>query len=88
MCFFAGMLLSVMFSFHVSHSAASIVKTIQPEPPQKPPKKAPDANAITLESKMGRKAMNNQALINATAVPAPLSDELLGSLRSLKVRGP
>mmetsp|Transcript_63789 Transcript_63789/g.143891 ORF Transcript_63789/g.143891 Transcript_63789/m.143891 type:complete len:124 (-) Transcript_63789:244-615(-) len=39
-----------------------------------------------LESRMGRKALSSSAQLNAPAVAAPLSDELRGSLRALKVR--
>lgn len=46
---------------------------------------ADDKQDISLEKKLGRKAMSGPALVRAPSVPAPLSEELGGSLRSLKV---
>ena len=40
---------------------------------------------MSLEQMMGRKAQSAPALMHAKAIPAPLSDELAGSLRCLKV---
>jgi len=40
---------------------------------------------VTIESKLGRKALNAAVSVNAPSVTVPLSDELHGSLRALKV---
>ena len=42
---------------------------------------------ISLTSKLGRKAMSTAVLANAPSISVPFSDELVGSLRSLKSKG-
>jgi hypothetical protein len=60
-----------------------VLKSEEREAAAKPKKVV--STEVSLELMMGRKAQSASALINAQAIPAPLSDELAGSLRCLKV---
>ena len=41
---------------------------------------------VTIEAKLGRKALNAAVSVNMPSLTVPLSDELQGSLRTLKVQ--
>lgn len=72
---------------HQIGSAKQFIKVIASEErdsASKPKKEV--STEVSLEAMMGRKAQSAAALINAKAIPAPLSDELTGSLRCLKTK--